>query len=160
MNELDRLFESSLDGANAIGFRLGRLTEELHPGKYVLDGVGSPFDLETFAGEAQCEAELVPSAHAELETAWRRKHGLQSHALNGAYDVRWNGKAFRVICASWRVGYGDRSISVVVGLTTISFCTVRTLSMPRTMRSISERTSAEGVSPVSNTTRLKLVTFR
>ena len=115
MNELDRLFESSLDGANAIGFRLGRLTEELHPGKYVLDGVGSPFDLETFAGEAQCEAELVPSAHAELETAWRRKHGLQSHALNGAYDVRWNGKAFRVICASWRVGYGDRSISVVVG---------------------------------------------
>lgn len=115
MNDLDRIFETSLDGANATGYRLGRLTQALHPGKYVLDGVGSPFDLETFAREGQCEASLAPEAHAEIGTGWRRKHGLQSGVVNGAYDVRWSGQAFRVICATWRSGYDVHDVSLVVG---------------------------------------------
>lgn len=115
MPELDRIFEGSLDPTNAVGWRLARLVKELHPGKYVLDGVGSPFDIEDYANEGQCEATLVEGAHAQLSTSWRRKHGLYSATVNGVWAVRWKERTFRVVVAAWATGYRNHSVNVIVG---------------------------------------------
>jgi hypothetical protein len=112
--ELDRIFRETLDPVNAIGWRLGKVVAECHPGKFVLAGVERPFDIEEFASEGQCEAHLVPEAHAELETVWRRRHGLGQSVTNGVWDVRWQGQPFRVVVTSWRNGYDSRAPSFVI----------------------------------------------
>ena len=113
--EPNRIFEQSLDPTSAIGWRLTRLVAELHPGKHVGGAIEGPFDIEDFFTEGQCEASPSPGFHAELHTQWRRKHGLTESLLNGAYDVRWKGKSFRVVVARWREGYGEKRVQITVG---------------------------------------------
>ena len=113
--EAKQVFEVAFDGPGAgIGWRLGRIVAAMHPGKFVLDGVGHPFDLLDFAGSRRAEATRDPAQHAELATHWRRGHGLGVSPVNAVYDVRWEGHALRVIVASWREGYDRRSVSLVV----------------------------------------------
>ena len=59
----DEVFSGSLTGAAATAWNLGRLVKAHYPGKAVLDGVGSPFDLGEFAAAKKCETTLAPDAH-------------------------------------------------------------------------------------------------
>ncbi len=110
-----QVFDAAFDPAAGIGWRLGRLVGELYPGKFVLDGVGSPFDVEDYADESgQATIALARDQHAQLTTGWRRGHGLQTSAVNAVYDVAWQGHALHVVVASWRAGYDQQSYSLVV----------------------------------------------
>src|SRR5450432_535030 len=110
-----QIFDGAFDPVSGVGWRLGRLVADIHPGKYVLDGVGSPFDLEDFAAESgRCTITLDRERHAQLHTSWRRKHGLHTSVVNGVYHVAWEGHALRVVVAQWRAGYETVSVSLVV----------------------------------------------
>jgi len=110
-----QIFAEALDDASAIGWRLGRVVAELHPGKFVLDGVQKPFDLTDFArASGRCEAALDHAQHAQLQTHWRRGHGLGSEPVNAVYDVAWQGRSLRVVVARWREGYGEAEANLVV----------------------------------------------
>lgn len=109
-----RILAESLSPDQAIGWNLGRLVKELSPGKAVLGGIGSPFDVEEFARGGHCEISLATDSHSELSISWKRTHGLSESANNGVYDVRWRKHALRVVVASWKVGWESRSESLVV----------------------------------------------
>ncbi len=111
----DQVFDRAFDPAAGIGWRLGLVVRELNPGKYVLDGVDSPFDLDDFAKESgRCTVELVPALHAQMSTRWRRGHGLATYPVNAVYDVSWQGHTLRVVVAQWRVGFERESYSLVI----------------------------------------------
>jgi hypothetical protein len=109
------IFDVALDPTSGIGWRLGRVVAELHPGKFVLDGVQKPFDLVDFARESgRAAIALDRSQHAEFSTVWRRGHGVSVSPVNAVYDVTWEGRALRVVVAAWSEGYRDIEISLVV----------------------------------------------
>ncbi|MBI5496813.1 MAG: ATP-binding protein [Deltaproteobacteria bacterium] len=101
------MFERSFSPDAGIGWRLSRLVAELHPGRSVLDGVESPFDLQEFVAEGRCDAECASDVHAQMRTAWSRAHGLREGPVNAVYDVRWQGHLLRVVTAKWRAGLND-----------------------------------------------------
>ncbi len=110
-----QIFEEAFDPQAGIGWRLGRAVAALHPGKFVLDGVGHPFDIEDFAeASGRASIKLVTDQHAQLSTSWSRAHGLHTGASNAIYEVAWEGHALRVVVAQWRVGFERESISLVV----------------------------------------------
>lgn len=110
-----QVFDVAFDPAAGIGWRLGRIVTEQHPGKFVLDGVRDPFDLTAFARESgRATLSLVTTQHAQFTAAWRRGYGLSVEPNNAVYDVRWEGHALRVVVAEWRSGYDHQSYSLVV----------------------------------------------
>jgi len=112
---MDEVFEQALSGESGIGFVLGRLVKEHHPGKALLDGVGASFDLLEFARAGRCEATLAKNEHAQLSTQWRRATGLHEEPVNAVYDVAWEGRALRVIVATWKMGWDKVHFSLIVG---------------------------------------------
>lgn len=84
-SEARQVFEAAFDGPTpGIGWRLGRIVAAMNPGKFVLDQVSDPFDLDDFvAASGRADATLDPAQHAELSTRWRRGHGLGVSPLNG-----------------------------------------------------------------------------
>lgn len=114
-NDSRQIFDVALQGITGTGWRLGRVVAEMSPGKFVLDGVGRPFDLDDFARESgRCTIELDRTQHAQLSARWRRGHGVSVSPVNAVYDVRWEGRALRVVVAQWSEGYHDHSISLIV----------------------------------------------
>src|SRR5690242_7341400 len=112
-NDYSTIFSESLSSDAGIAWRLGRLVEDLHPGKCVLDGVQGPFELSEFVAEGKCEARLVTGVHAHMRTEWTRALGLQVAPVNAVYDVKWDGHALRVVVAEWRVGFDRVKQSIV-----------------------------------------------
>ncbi len=110
-----QVFDVAFDPTAGIGWRLGRVVRELNPGKYVLDGVQAPFDLDDYATESgRCTLKLATDQHAQMATSWRRGHGLHTSPVNAVYEVSWQGHALRVVVAAWREGYNHQSYSLVV----------------------------------------------
>ncbi len=110
----DEIFAGSLTGAAATAWHLGRLVKAHYPGKAILDGIGSPFDLEDFARAKKCEATLATDGHGSMATGWTRAGGLATGALNATYDVRWEGQLLHVIVGQWKEGFDRHSQSIVV----------------------------------------------
>lgn len=114
MKTISKVFAGALSADASIAWNMGRLAGDLHPGKAVLDGVQAPFDLLEFARERQCDVKLCEEAHAQMQTQWTRKHGIQSQPVNAVYDVQWDGQVLRVIVAEWRVGFDRMHQSLVI----------------------------------------------
>jgi len=109
-----QLFEV-FDPAAGNGWRLGRAVGERFPGKFVLDGIGRPFDVEMFARESgAARIARVASQHHEMSTSWSRAHGLHTSAENALFEVAWEGHTLHVVTASWPEGFSRKSVSLVV----------------------------------------------
>ncbi len=111
---LSSMFQDAFSPDAGVGWRLGRLVAQCHPGQAVLDGVQGPFSLPELVAAGQCTAQLNPQVHAQMSTLWTRANGLVTGPVNAVYDVTWQGHALRVVVAEYRVGYDRQKHSLVV----------------------------------------------
>lgn len=111
------VFASALTGPSAIGWNLSRLVRERYPEAGIVDALPAPFDVLEYARAGRCEATVSRDEHASFVTSWSRDHGLCSTPQQAVYDVRWKGRALKVVMAHWREDYHEARCSTVVAET-------------------------------------------
>jgi len=111
------IFGEGLRGESSTGWNVSRLVSARYPKLVLLDGVRSPFDLDTFARAGKCEATLSWDEHAYFETRWERAHGLIQDPVDAIYDVVWRGHALKIVIARWREYYETVERSFVLSET-------------------------------------------
>jgi hypothetical protein len=93
-------FAGAYGAENGAGHRLSRAIARAFPGKAIVEGLKSPFDVEEAARAGLCAIEPRPTS--EIHVQWSRAHGLTPSAVNAVFDVAWKGRAVVVVHASWR----------------------------------------------------------
>jgi AAA+ superfamily predicted ATPase len=85
-----------------IAYHVGRELAELHPGKTILEGATSYFDLEAFVRAERCSVIEQKSVFHQVRTEWEgvgRK--LKQHMENSWLNVLWKGQLLDVVLISW-----------------------------------------------------------
>jgi len=100
----DNLFDAALGTENGTGYRMSHAIAKAFADRAVVE-IGNVFDIEDYIRGGHCEAQLRQEPYSQVQTHWRRTHGL-SHALAlGIYDVKWQGKELVVARAEWPEGF-------------------------------------------------------
>lgn len=107
------IFSRAYGPETASGYRLSREVALAFPGKAVIEGLKSPFDVEEAAAAGLCT--LEPRDISEIHARWTRERGIHSRGVNAIFDVRWNGHALVVIVATWVERIDQQHRHFVVG---------------------------------------------
>lgn len=108
------LFSHALGPENGVVYRLSRAVADAFPGKAIVEGLSSTFDVGEYARAGHCalEAETVP--HVQTSSDWSRSHGLWTSLKTGIRKVDWQGKRLWVAKATWPETYGTKERHWVV----------------------------------------------
>jgi hypothetical protein len=105
MTDPSDVFSQALGPEAGTSYRLSRALAELFPGKAVLDGLTSPFDLGEFVDAGRCEARPREGIHAEFSDEWTRAHGVSRYTRTAVFEVTWESHALAVARAEWTQGF-------------------------------------------------------
>jgi hypothetical protein len=101
---------------NGTPYRLSMAIGQAFSGQHVIE-INEVFDLEEYAGSAECEITRRASPHAEVRSEWGRSHGLRDSVRVGVFDVKWRGggdRSFVVAHATWPEMYQTKHCWYVV----------------------------------------------
>lgn len=88
----------------AIAYAVDQQFRAHFPGRAILSGDESEFDLDTFARAGHCTRRQKPGVHLQLETTWEAGRMHQGTAA-GWYEVSWEGRSLDVLVMRWQEGY-------------------------------------------------------
>lgn len=85
-----------------IAYHVGRELAELHPGKTILEGTTSYFDLESFVRAERCSVIERKSVFHQVRTEWEGiGKKLKQHIENSWLNVLWKGQLLDVVLITW-----------------------------------------------------------
>lgn len=104
------LFSLSLGPDAGVAYQISRALAELLPGKFMLEGLDGPFELDDFAAAGRCEARPRGDVHPHFTDAWTRAHGVFRRTHTAVFEVTWESQRLTVARAQWVAGF-DRATS-------------------------------------------------
>lgn len=88
-----------------IAYHVGRELAELHPGKTILEGLNTYFDLETFVRDEKCSVMEEKSVFHHVRSEWEGEgKKLKERFQNSWLNVLWQGHLLDVILITWTDG--------------------------------------------------------
>lgn len=99
------LFSNALGPENGVTYRLSRAVADAFPGKAIVEGLSSVFDVGEYARAGHCTLEPEAMPHIQSTTEWSRAHGLFTSLKTGIRRVGWQGQMLWVAKATWPEGY-------------------------------------------------------
>ncbi len=108
-----KTIESNIDTTNLIadtlaqpldgkGYHIGRQLTALFPDKAVVQGLEHSFDLDAFVADGHCTMVPCPTLFQQSAISFAGLgETLHETALNGWYEVVWEGKTLQIVLVTW-----------------------------------------------------------